>query len=250
MKLSRLAQESGVSTASIKYYIHAGILPPGRKKNATTAVYDSSHLDRLALITWLRQELGTSIDGIRTLTRAIDDENVEDIALMGRCQDLALSATAALPGLRTGCDSPMGDEDGSGPGTGSPARTTADSPTSTDARPETAASPRRDFDDDVRTALARLDLPDVSVTARRSVAAVLDGLSRAGYPVGVDTVVRHVEALTEIASRNTRPLGTGLSRDRICLEVIRGITMHNRLLVATSALVHASLSALARNSLD
>ncbi|MGO1348812.1 MAG: MerR family transcriptional regulator, partial [Brevibacterium aurantiacum] len=32
MKLSALAAESGVSTASIKYYIHVGILPPGRKR--------------------------------------------------------------------------------------------------------------------------------------------------------------------------------------------------------------------------
>lgn len=240
MKLSVLAQRSGVSTASIKYYIHAGILPPGRKKNATTAVYGESHLDRLALISWLRRELGISIDEIRALTQAIDGEDVEDVELMGRCQNLALRATTSLPGLLTGTGCPTHtDTPATHPDTASA--------TDSDADAGSAAPPRRDFNDDVLTALTKLDLPDASATARHAVAAALDGLTAAGYPVGVDTVVRHAQALTEIARRNTRPLSTGLSRDQICLQVIRGVTLHNRLLVATSALVHASLSASARN---
>ena len=79
-------------------------------------------------------------------------------------------------------------------------------------------------------------------------AGVLEELNTSGYPVGRDTILRHIQALAEIAGRNTAPITDNLSRDEICVEVIRGITLHNRLLVATSALVHASLSALPRSS--
>ncbi|SDS71588.1 DNA-binding transcriptional regulator, MerR family [Brevibacterium sandarakinum] len=213
MKLSTLAQETGVSTASIKYYIHVGILPPGRKRNATTADYAPAHVDRLALITCLRRELGSSIGSITALTRAIDDESLENIDLMGICQQLALEASNALS-----------------PGTAS-------------ARPGDS-----DFEHDIRNVLKELGWPDISPTAVTSMADVLEELSASGYPVGRDTILRHIQALAEIAGRNTTPITDALSRDRICVEVIRGITMHNRLLLATSALAHASLSAMPRTS--
>ncbi|MDN6190089.1 MAG: MerR family transcriptional regulator, partial [Brevibacterium sp.] len=96
MKLSALARETGASTASIKYYIHVGILPSGRKRNATTADYSQAHIDRLALIIWLRRELGTPIDSISALTRTIDDKALETIELMGICQRVALEASNVL----------------------------------------------------------------------------------------------------------------------------------------------------------
>lgn len=96
MKLSALAQESGVSTASIKYYIHVGVLRPGHKRNATTADYSQAHADRLRLIICLRRELRSPIDSIAALTRAIDDESLENIELMGLCQRLALEASNVL----------------------------------------------------------------------------------------------------------------------------------------------------------
>ncbi|SMX99375.1 hypothetical protein BLIN9172_03203 [Brevibacterium linens ATCC 9172] len=53
-------------------------------------------------------------------------------------------------------------------------------------------------------------------------------------------------AAAPTARDNIRPIGTGLSRDEFCLRVIRGTTMHNRQLIAISALAHASLSIIAR----
>lgn len=50
MKLSELSATTGVSTASIKFYLREGLLHPGHKKNATTAVYDESHCARLDLM--------------------------------------------------------------------------------------------------------------------------------------------------------------------------------------------------------
>ena len=41
MRLARLSERSGVSAATIKYYLREGLLPPGRQVNATTAEYES-----------------------------------------------------------------------------------------------------------------------------------------------------------------------------------------------------------------
>jgi DNA-binding transcriptional MerR regulator len=229
MKLSALAAESGVSTASIKYYIHEGLLPPGRKKNATTAVYDDAHLHRLALIRWLREELSTPITGIEELTRSIDDESLSTIELMGICQELALHGNSGLPAsaLRAPGAPPFALRSNTG----------------ADAAPQ-AESDR--FDDIVSAALERLGWPDEQSAARSALARVLEIAEAAGYSISVDSVVAQCRAIASVARDNLRPIGTDLSRDEVCLSVIRGITMHNRQLIATSALTHASLSIMAR----
>ena len=55
MRLAELSERSGVSTATIKYYLREGLLPPGRRVNATTAEYDEEHLRRLRLVRALIQ---------------------------------------------------------------------------------------------------------------------------------------------------------------------------------------------------
>ena len=44
MRLAELSERSGVSTATIKYYLREGLLAPGRQINTTTAEYDEEHL--------------------------------------------------------------------------------------------------------------------------------------------------------------------------------------------------------------
>jgi hypothetical protein len=55
MRLSELSERSGVSIATIKYYLREGLLAPGRRVSATTADYDESHLRRLRLVRALIQ---------------------------------------------------------------------------------------------------------------------------------------------------------------------------------------------------
>ncbi|QQB14476.1 MerR family transcriptional regulator [Brevibacterium casei] len=226
MKLSELARRTEVSPASIKYYLRLGVLTPGQKRNATTATYTEAHVHRLALITWLRRELDLPLAVITELTSAIDDETVSNLELMGLCQ-----RTASHPGV----PDTVGTE-------------AADPPVS-DTRSSSEQPPRGDADDGdaaVRSALAALDWPDVSPTARTAVAAALADLAAAGYTVDADTVLLHARALEEIARTNTLPISDDLTRDEIALAVIRGITLHNRLLVSMSGLVHAAMSAQAR----
>ncbi|UVI35415.1 MerR family transcriptional regulator [Brevibacterium spongiae] len=229
MKLSALAAAAGISTASIKFYIHEGLLPAGRKKNATTAVYDDVHLHRLELIRWLRDELSTPISDIADLTRAIGDESLSTIELMGICQEFALRGNSGLPAsaLRAPGSPPF----------------TLRSGTGTEAAPR---SPSDRFDGIVSEALDRLGWPDEESAARSALARVLEMVDAAGYRVSVESVVDQCRAIASTAGDNIRPIGTELSRDEVCLRVIRGITMHNRQLIATSALAHASLSMMAR----
>ena len=229
MKLGALAAASGVSTASIKFYIHEGLLSPGRKKNATTAAYDDAHLHRLELIRWLRDELNTPISEIAELTRAIGDPSVPTIELMGICQEFALRGNSGLPASALRAP-------------GSPPFTLR-----SDSSP--VAAPRSDsdrFDGIVTEALDRLGWPAEESAARTAVARTLEMVDAAGYSVSADSVVDQCRAIAATARDSIRPIGTELSRDEVCLRVIRGITMHNRQLIAISALAHASLSIIAR----
>lgn len=50
MTLSELSSRSGVSIATIKYYLREGLLPPGQRATATRAEYGEEHVHRLRLI--------------------------------------------------------------------------------------------------------------------------------------------------------------------------------------------------------
>jgi DNA-binding transcriptional MerR regulator len=73
VKVSELARESGVSVATIKYYVREGLLHPGRLTSATQAEYDATHLERLALIRVLRDVGGVPVASVGAVLEAIDD---------------------------------------------------------------------------------------------------------------------------------------------------------------------------------
>lgn len=67
-RIGELAERAGVSIATIKYYIRAGLLPPSPVKTGRTmAYYDEAYLDRLRRIRVLREEHYLPIRVIRTL---------------------------------------------------------------------------------------------------------------------------------------------------------------------------------------
>jgi DNA-binding transcriptional MerR regulator len=72
VQLNELSSRSGVSTASIKYYLREGLLQPGEAVTATRARYGDAHLRRLHLIQALRQVVGLGIGQIRTILSAAD----------------------------------------------------------------------------------------------------------------------------------------------------------------------------------
>ncbi|WP_181795530.1 MerR family transcriptional regulator [Streptomyces sp. WELS2] len=76
MRLAELSRHSGVSTATIKYYLREGLLPPGRQINATTAEYGEEHLRRLRLVRAMIQVGRLPVSTVREVLRHVDDDSL------------------------------------------------------------------------------------------------------------------------------------------------------------------------------
>ncbi len=72
MRLAELSARSGLPSATIKYYLRAGLLPSGAADGATWARYDESHVRRLRLIRALTDVAGLTLDEVRTVVAALD----------------------------------------------------------------------------------------------------------------------------------------------------------------------------------
>lgn len=71
--MSELSRRSGVTVATIKYYLREGLLPPGEATGATRARYDDAHVQRLRLIRALVDVAGMRLDRVRAVLAAVDD---------------------------------------------------------------------------------------------------------------------------------------------------------------------------------
>jgi DNA-binding transcriptional MerR regulator len=71
MRLAELSARSGLSTATIKYYLRAGLLPPGTAQSSTWSSYDESHLHRLRLVRALTDVAGLSLEEVRRVVDAV-----------------------------------------------------------------------------------------------------------------------------------------------------------------------------------
>ncbi|MFD9358574.1 MerR family transcriptional regulator [Streptomyces sp. NPDC060031] len=101
MRLAELSERSGVSTATIKYYLREGLLAPGRRVSATTAEYDEGHLRRLRLVRALIQVGGVPVAKAREVLAHVDDDSLGRTIRLG----------AALWALPQGPEPEADDED-------------------------------------------------------------------------------------------------------------------------------------------
>ncbi|MGR0321212.1 MerR family transcriptional regulator [Agromyces sp. ZXT2-3] len=102
MRISGLADASGVAVATIKFYLREGLLHPGAATSATRATYDGSHVRRLRLIRALTGPVGLSVQQARTILTLIDAPGDDLYATLGR-------AVGALP--PSVLPAPAGDPD-------------------------------------------------------------------------------------------------------------------------------------------
>ena len=72
MQLKELSERTGVSAASIKFYLREGLLPAGRSVHATRAEYSGHHVSRLEVIQALRRVVGLKMAQIGSLLRMAD----------------------------------------------------------------------------------------------------------------------------------------------------------------------------------
>jgi DNA-binding transcriptional MerR regulator len=73
MRISELTRRTGVTVATIKYYIREGLMRPGTAISATQAEYDASHVDRLRLIRALVDVGNLSITTVGRLLATLDE---------------------------------------------------------------------------------------------------------------------------------------------------------------------------------
>ena len=72
MRISELAETSGLPVATLKFYLRSGLLPPGRAVSRTLADYDDEHVERLRLIRALTEVGGLDLARVARILEAVD----------------------------------------------------------------------------------------------------------------------------------------------------------------------------------
>ncbi|NUP50391.1 MAG: MerR family transcriptional regulator [Catenulispora sp.] len=73
MHLAELSRRSGVSVASIKFYLREGLIPPGVPVSARKSEYDELHVRRLRLVRAMLTVGGMSVGQARDVLAVADD---------------------------------------------------------------------------------------------------------------------------------------------------------------------------------
>ncbi|HST47948.1 MerR family transcriptional regulator [Jatrophihabitans sp.] len=98
MRISELAQQSGLPVATIKFYLREGLLPAGVPISRTQAEYSDAHLERLRLIRALRDIADLPVATVGTVLSAVDDDELPLLDLLGVTQTaVAASKASAVP---------------------------------------------------------------------------------------------------------------------------------------------------------
>lgn len=90
MRISELAERSGMPIPTLKFYIREGMLPRGEVTSATRAEYNEEHLTRLRVIEALTGVGGLPLNRVKEILDLIDDTDPDPIYVLGK-------AVGALP---------------------------------------------------------------------------------------------------------------------------------------------------------
>lgn len=98
MRLGELGEATGISPASIKFYLRSGLLDPGEVVNPTRAAYGDHHVRRLRLIQGLRSAVGLGLEDIRRIidaSKGADSSMARRLELLATVQSVVLGLDAA-----------------------------------------------------------------------------------------------------------------------------------------------------------
>lgn len=87
MKIAALSAATGVSVATLKYYLREGVLHQGLATAVNQADYDESHVRRVRLVRALVDLGHLSIADVAVVVAAVDDESVPIHDAFGLAQD-------------------------------------------------------------------------------------------------------------------------------------------------------------------
>ncbi|WP_406145716.1 MerR family transcriptional regulator [Streptomyces sp. NBC_01012] len=207
MRLSELSEQSGVSTATIKYYLRERLLPAGARVTATQADYDEGHLRRLRLVRALLQVGRLPVATAREVLTHVDD------ASLGRTIRLGASLWALPHG-------PEPDED---------------APETATARAEVA----RLFTELGWT--TALELGELS-PAHRSLVASLATLVRLGYPCDTRYLAQQARLMRKVAVQDLDALEEFPTEDEQVEAAVASAVLYEPLLASLRRLAQAEES--------
>ena len=72
MRISQLAERTGVPVHTLKYYLRERVLQPGTPTSRTSADYGEEHVERVRLVRALVEHGGVSVAGVRTIVGALE----------------------------------------------------------------------------------------------------------------------------------------------------------------------------------
>ena len=71
MRISELAETTGVPVHTLKYYLREGLLMPGEATSRTRAEYGAEHVERVRLVRALVEHGGVGIAGVHSILSAL-----------------------------------------------------------------------------------------------------------------------------------------------------------------------------------
>ncbi len=83
MRISQLAEQTGVPVHTLKYYLREGLLMPGSATSRTRAEYDDRHVERVRLVRALVEHGQVPIASVRTIVEALDSPPPHRHELLG-----------------------------------------------------------------------------------------------------------------------------------------------------------------------
>lgn len=86
MRLAELSESSGVSVATLKYYLREGLLHPGKALSRTQSDYDETHLERVRLVRALSEVGGLSLATIGRVLEVITSPGQDWITVLETAQ--------------------------------------------------------------------------------------------------------------------------------------------------------------------
>lgn len=240
MRISELARVSGVTIATIKYYVREGLLPAGAPTSATQAEYGDVHVERLRLIRALVEVGGLSLTTVGELLQILDSPaGADPRATLARAVATAHHALSARTAPGTASARP---DPGKGPRADERADRKADQRADQGAdhgagqgiegadRAGRGPEPAR-----ARAAMAALGWQvDPDAPTMRQLEAALAALEAVGLPPGEETLRTYAQAALTVAQADVGsvPVTSEAGAGEAVRHVVLGTVMYEPVLTA------------------
>lgn len=86
MRISELAENTGTTVATLKFYLRRGLLQPGRSVTRTQAEYGAEHVERVRLVRALSEVGGLGLTAVGRVLEAIEGPGLGRLDVMATAQ--------------------------------------------------------------------------------------------------------------------------------------------------------------------